>query len=475
MNTINKFFNLFLVLLFSSGVFAQQYKTVKWISSTNTSRWTWQPNLTLNQTKGLSADAIEIYIEKPQQLVEGFGGCFNEKGWEALQLLDKSMQDSILSEMFQPGKGCRFNICRMPIGASDYALSWYSLNDTPGDYEMKNFNIERDKRCLIPYIKAAQKFNPSLRLWASPWSPPAWLKTNNNYACKKSSKNDLRCCEGKKGVTLFKMDDASLKAYALYFSKFVKIYREQGINIYAVHVQNEFNSCQIFPSCIWNTTDLSRFIGNYLGPQFIRDGLSTEIWLGTIERPSVAKIDTILSNPVSSKYIKGMGFQWGGRGALAEVHHKYPKLKIMQTETECGDGSNDWAAARHTFGLMKYYLSLGANSYMYWNMVLDQSGKSTWGWKQNAMITVNSYTKKVTFTPEFYLMKHFSHFINPGAHNLMTSNLNRDVIAFQNPDGEIVVVAANNDKKAKNIAVKIKNMSFSVKLEAMSFNTFIIE
>jgi len=475
MNIKNIFLTPFLIVFFSSGAFTQGSKTVKWISSTNTTRWEWQPDLTINQTEQTSSDKVEIYADKPQQLIEGFGGCFNEKGWDALQSLDKNTQDSILSELFQPGKGCCFTICRMPIGASDYAQNWYSLDDTYGDYEMKHFNIERDQRCLIPYIKAAKKYNPGLRIWASPWSPPVWLKTNNNYACKKSSKNDLRCCEGKKGVTLFKMDDASLKAYAVYFSKFITAYREQGIEVYAVHVQNEFNSCQIFPSCIWNTTDMNRFIGSYLGPQFTRDGLSTEIWLGTIERPSIAKIDTILSDPISSKYIKGMGFQWGGRGALTEAHYKYPKMKIMQTETECGNGSNDWAAARHTFGLMKFYLSRGANSYMYWNMILDQSGKSTWGWKQNAMIVINQRTQKVTFTPEFYLMKHFSHFIDSGAHNLNTSDLSRDIIAFQNPDGKIIIVTSNNNKQNKNVVIKIGNKSFSADLKAFSFNTFIVD
>jgi len=115
-----------------------------------------------------------------------------------------------------------------------------------------------------------------------------------------------------------------------------------------------------------------------------------------------------MQNPLTSKYITGVSFQWAGKQAIPGVHAKYADLKLMQSETECGNGSNDWKAAEYTFSLMKHYFENGASVYSFWNSVLDETGKSMWGWKQNSMITVTSSTKEVVYNPEFYLLKHFS-------------------------------------------------------------------
>jgi glucosylceramidase len=363
----------------------------------------------------------------------------------------------------------------MPLGANDYAVDWYSHNETTNDYEMKFFSIERDRKRLIPYIKEAKKIYPNLKIWASPWCPPSWMKSNNHYACAPAEVNDLpESGAGREMHTQFRMEEKVLMAYALYFAKFIDAYKKESIDIYAVHVQNEPNSCQNFPSCIWTPSALAAFIGGYLGPQFQRDARDTEIWLGTIERPQIERVDTILTDPEAKKYITGVGFQWGGKGVIPEVHRKYPQLKLMQTETECGNGSNDWPAAEYTFSLMKHYFNHGANAYMYWNMVLDETGKSQWGWKQNSMISIDRTTKTITYNPEFYLMKHLSYFIKPGAKKLRSSDTTADLLAFQNPDGSIIIFAANRSDSDIKPAVKIEDKVLSMPLPAKSFNTFVL-
>ena len=112
-----------------------------------------------------------IYPENKQQEVDGFGGCFNELGWEALNLLPKAEKDQIIKSLFDTIDGCKFNLCRMPIAANDYALDWYSFNEVDGDFAMENFSIERDRQLLIPYINEAKKYNPHVQIWASPWCP----------------------------------------------------------------------------------------------------------------------------------------------------------------------------------------------------------------------------------------------------------------------------------------------------------------
>ena len=162
------------------------------------------------------------------------------------------------------------------------------------------------------------------------------------------------------------------------------------------------NSCQNFTSCIWTATDLGHFVGNYLGPAIKETFQDAEIWYGTYERPFMDKIDTIMQNPVTSQYIKGVSFQWAGKQANTGVHTKYPDLKLMQSETECGNG---------------------ICVYTFWNSVLDETGKNMWGWKQNSMVTINSSTKKVVYNPECYIGAALLQYIQ-NEKNLKTFNQN---------------------------------------------------
>jgi glucosylceramidase len=456
-----------LTFLLSFSVTSQ----VSWVSTTNEHRWV-QYQVKLARLSKTPAD-VTILADKPEQTIDGFGACFNELGWMALSVLDEQGRENILEKLFDPKEGLKLNICRMPIGANDYARNYYSLNDSVNDFEMKHFNIERDKTVLIPYIKAAMKYRPDLKVWGSPWCPPSWMKTNSHYACRPGSDNGLLPQqEGREGVTQFRMEPAFLNAYALYFEKYIDSYRNEGIHLTGIHVQNEMNSCQNFPSCIWTAADLGLFIGKYLGPKLKTSLPDAEIWYGTYERPSVEKIDTILQNPETAKYITGVSFQWAGKQAIPGVHAKYPDLKLMQSETECGNGSNDWKAAEYTFSLMKHYFENGIGVYSFWNSVLDETGKSMWGWKQNSMITIDSKTKEVTYNPEFYLLKHFSYFILPGAKKLKTSGNNSELLAFLNPDNNLIVIIENKEDVAKVTHIQIGKKVLRVLLESHSFNTF---
>ncbi len=465
---MNKITLLSLALLFCSGC-TRPSKNVEWISSTDQAPW--KSEMVTSGTGTPEGDVITIFPEKLQQEIDGFGGCFNELGWEALRVLDEPARKKVMTSLFHPTDGTHFNTFRMPLGANDYAVDWYSHNETAGDFEMKHFNIERDQQRLIPYIKEAQAFDKHIKVWASPWAPPSWMKSNNHYACRPDVVNDLSPDKaGEEMVTQFMMEKEYLDAYALYFSKFIQAYQQEGIDIYAVHVQNEPNSCQNFPSSVWAPEDLGTFIGKHLGPKLAKEAPETEIWLGTVERPHIDRIDPILTDADAGKYIAGVGFQWAGKGAIPEVHKKYPDIRLMQTETECGDGSNDWKAAEYTFNLMKHYFNNGANSYMYWNMVLNETGKSQWGWKQNSMITIDSESKAVTYNPEFYLMKHFSNFIKAGAHKVESSDEN--CLAFKD-DEQLTLIyynAGNNTSKTFDFG----EQSFDVTLAAKSFNTFVV-
>jgi len=387
---------------------------------------------------------------------KGFGGCFNELGWKALSHLDENERGEVLGALFS-ADGCAFNYCRLPIGASDYAESWYSHNETDGDFAMDSFSIARDRQYLIPYIKAARAVRgDDFYLFASPWSPPTWMKFPRAYNY---------------GTLIW--ERRYRKAYAEYFSRFVRAYADEGITIDAVHVQNEPNSDQKFPSCLWTGVEMRDFIRDDLGPALKSADLDTEVWAGTIERGDFNSwAGTILSDPAAAAFVKGMGFQWAGKHGLQRTRQAFPDLPIIQTENECGDGTNSWDYAHHVFDLIHQYLSNGAEAYVYWNMVLEPGGVSTWGWRQNALVTVDPATRIATFNPEFYVMKHFSAFVRPGAAVLRTTGpMAGNTLAFRNLDGGEVFVVQNAQDAERTITVRGSRESVTLSLAPFSINT----
>ena len=275
------------------------------------------------------------------------------------------------------------------------------------------------------------------------------------------------------GADAFIQEEAYFKAYALYFSKFIDAYRQEGIEIFGVMPQNEFNSDQPYPSCCWTLGGLATFMGKYLGPAMAGKGV--EMMYGTVERPREAMVDSIMQDPDCSRYVNAIGFQWGGKDALPIAVRKYPHLKFLQTEQECGNGKNDWHGAIHSWDLMKYYLGNGVSVYTYWNTSLVQGGFSHWGWAQNSLVVVSEDGKAFSYTPEYYIMKHVSHYVQPGAKRLVTDGAYKDVLAFVNPDNSIVIVAGNSETEDKSVSFKVDSIMYSPVLKSNSINTFLIK
>ena len=416
------------------------------------------------------------------QTIEGFGACFNELGWVSLGLLPSADRESIMKELFLPNYGANFTICRMPIGANDFSRDWYSYNENDGDFKMKNFSIQNDTETLIPFIKSAQLQNADIKVWASPWCPPSWMKHNKHYAsavCDPSLKNTKfdnglpADRAGREGMDMFILKPEYLKAYALYFSKFIKAYRKAGIDIFGVMPQNEFNSAQIFPSCCWTAQGLASFVGDYLGPEMKK--LNVDVMFGTMERANYLLVDTILQDSNAKKYVKAVGFQWAGKDAVKEVRRHYPKMKLMQTEQECGDGHNDWNGMLHSWDLLKHYMDNGISIYNYWNVSLEEGGISRWGWRQNSLVVVNPESRMFRFTYEYYLMKHISHFVLPGAVYRPVEGSAKEILAFENPDGSTVLSYMEKEGKDKTVTVKLKGTSFRFFTKANCLNTIKVD
>ena len=366
-----------------------------------------------------------------------------------------------MKAIFDTVTGCKFNMCRMPIGASDYANSWYSLDETANDTLMTKINIARDSGYLLQFIKAAMKYRPGLKMWGSPWSPPTWMKTNNNY-------------EGSGGGHLI-WTPTMLNAITRYFEKGIQLYRAQGINFYALSFQNESSQEPIFPGCSYNAQQHHDILAYYLGPKFTADSMKCELWTATMNNGDYTYFQAMLGQADCAKFLTTVCYQYAGRNCIAQANQDYPQFKAYETETNAGDGQNTWTyAMTPTFDDMNFYFSNKTCAYFQWNMILDPKGTSTWNWLQNAMVTIDTTTKKVTYEGQYYIVKHFGYYVKPGAKMLKRSGPFADQVPFLNPDGSIVVVMVNKANATTPVNVTFGNSMISVSLPPSSFATAVV-
>ncbi len=469
----------------SGGRGSVEYTTASWRSTTYAEdgiRSVNRGSVTFRSGSSGYAD-ISVFQSHPKQVVDGFGGAFNENGWHALTSIDEAQREAVLKALFDPEEGCKFIFGRVPIGMSDFTIEKvYSLNETPGDYEMANFSIERDKSYNIPYVKAAMKYQPNLLVHASPWTPPTWMKTYPTYEGKYR-------VNGVDQPVKLKMDPQTLKAYALYFRKFVEEWGKEGIEIFAVFPQNEPRYYEFkHPSCNITGSELNIFIRDYLYPEFSGNGITTEIWYGTLNYSDdfANDIKPVLDDPVTRNVVKGYGFQWFGDGIMKQAKEylnerdPFLRFKLMQTENKCYAGKNSWEDAVDTFRTIRSYFEAGANSYMYWNMVLDTNFNLV-SWMpraQNSMISIDTTRKQVIYNLEFYVMKHFSYYVRKGASyipaSVAYSGSKLIAAAFRNPDGTIVLNICNTSESQETVSVKCGDSYAMLNIPGRSFNTLYI-
>lgn len=439
------------------------------------------------------------------RVMKGWGVTFNELDWDALCMLTRDEQDRLLCGIFAPDGDLRINRGRISMGANDYARSWFSCDETPGDLELRYFNIDRDKQAIIPFVRAAQKYNPDLTFWVSPWSPPSWMKINHNYPVLSSKYNDqnpaidylLYSGEGgtvdenemkltgdrrklfpRKLATTdyFIQDPRYLEAYANCFCKFIDAYKEQNIPIDMVMYQNEAYSYTPYPGCAWTAPSIIRFNRDYLAPALKRNHPDVKLYLGTFNTNRLNHVQEVLSDDSLRSVISGMGFQWEGREVLPIISKEHPEWAYIASESECGRGTFDWPAAEHTFELINHYLANGCNEYTFWNVILADKGESPWGWRQNALIRVDSSKREATLTPEYYAASHYSQFLPAGSEIISVQGGQTNpvqLLAGRNPEGKLVIVAGNFSDESRKASVAVGKKYLNLELAPHSFNTYI--
>jgi glucosylceramidase len=441
------------------------FTSAGWRQSTASGKGAWKGALPLSAAAG--SPVIEIFPDIQFQRVFGWGGAFNDNGAATIDSLDAPARSTVMRELFDPFSGCRFSVGRVPIGISDFSLvpNYYSLDETSGDYSMTKFSIAHDLAYNIPFCKEAMKWQPNLMLYGSPWTPPTWMKSNTSW----------------QGPAHINQNAQTFTAYATYFRKFVQAWKKEGLALFVVFPQNEPGwNVAGQPACGWTGTQLRDFVRDYLYPDFNANGVATQIWMGTFHVPDFANdLKPSLDDTAARKMIRGCGCQREAAGAMLSAMTCDTSLHwhAMETETMCWSGANSWSDAMSTFQFICGFEEANTNYYNFWNMILNSN--TNFGWMsraQNSMITINTATRKVTYNPEFFIMKHFSYYIRVGAIRVGITNADTSLraVAFKNPDGTVILEVQNKSNGAISPLIKVGAQAFTPALPASSVNTFAI-
>ena len=379
------------------------------------------------------------------QKIIGFGGAFTEAAAYTFYQMPKQKQTEVLNAYFNQEHGLRYNLGRVSIHSCDFSLGNYTYVDD-GDVSLKSFNIDRDKLYVIPMIQSAEAVRKDdIQILASPWSPPAWMKSNNDM--------------NHGGYLLDEYKDV----WAHYYIKFLEAYQAQNIHLFALTVQNEPAAKQIWDSCVYTKEEEKDFVKNHLGPKLKNSAfkdIKLLIWDHNrdviVERAKAAYDD-----PKASQYIWGTAYHWYVSEAfenLSTVHNLYPDKHILFTEgtIEGGVKPNQFETgeryARNMIGDFNHF----SEGYIEWNLMLnEEGGPNHVGNFCDAPIIYNRDKDEIIYNSSYYLIGHFSRFIDVDAVRIESKIDSTEIkhVAFKNPDGGIVVIIQNETENQAIIQI----------------------
>jgi glucosylceramidase len=396
------------------------------------------------------------------QEIEGIGGAFNEIGGEALMSLGSQQKQSLLKNLFV-ASNAGFSFCRTAIGASDFGINAYSYSEVPEDFSLSHFSIERDKQYVLPFIQSALAINPNLRLFASPWSPPAWMKQNNSMTGLTELPNRLR------------EEKRIYKSYANYFVKYLQGYKENDVPIERICIQNENDADAKYPSNIFPAKKMVEFATSYLKPAFSKHGITTKIYAGTFR--AVDQLD-MLEFLMTKGYsqLEGIGVQYTSTTAIADARNINPTIKLFHTEGDCFNGDNSFEQANKRLAEVASYINSGATTYTYWNMILNETTQSGWGWAQNSLIVIDRTKKTIQYNPDYNALYIISHFIKPG--DVRIGSVVRGkypLITVKDKIGNIKVLIQNTHSEAKMFEVVIDTRRILLNLPGNAISAILLD
>lgn len=414
-----------------------------------------------NYTK--DSGSIVIDTEKKFQVMDGFG--FSLTGGSAQHLigLPDIQRQSLLQELFGNEKdGLAISYLRISLGSSDLDEKAFSYDDIDLDAEdirLEKFTLEEDENDLLPILKEILAINPEIKIMASPWSPPAWMKTNKST----------------KGGSLI---PEYYEVYAEYFSRYIKGMEEHGVLIDAITVQNEPLHPGNNPSLYMTPEEQAEFIKSSLGPAFNKHNIDTKIVIYDHNADRIDYPMTVLNDPEASKYIDGSAFHlYGGEiDNLEELHEAFPDKNLYFTEQWIGSPGN----FSTDFPWHMKYLIIGAprnwcKTVLEWNLSSNPALQPhTNGGCTECLGAITVDKNTITRNPAYYIIGHASKFVPQGSRRVFSSELDSmPNVAFQTPEDEIVLIVLNESELSKSVNIDIDGNRFSLQVEPLAGTTYL--
>lgn len=421
-----------------------------------------------------SEGRVYIFVDprKTFQPLIGIGGALTDASAETFAKLPVAQQEEVLSAYYSTDRGIGYTLGRTNINSCDFSSASYTYV-REGDRDLSSFSIAPDLRYKIPLIKRAMTASGNrLKLFASPWSPPAYMKDNNDMLHGGHLRSEF------------------FRPWALYFAKFIQSYKKEGVPIWGITIQNEPMATQTWESCVYQADDERDFLKNHLGPVMTEQGLrGVNIMVWDHNRDLIIqRAQAIFDDPKASQYAWGIGFHWyedwsGGTqmyNNVAAVKQLYPDKHIVFTE---GTPANFDSTAYGRWSLGEAYgrsmihdFNSGTEGWTDWNILLDErGGPNHVGNFCFAPIHADTRTGKLIYTNSYYYIGHFSKFIRPGARRILASPSRSKFLttAFVNPDGKVVVVVMNPTATAGDYYLAVGGASVQISARAHSIQTVV--
>jgi glucosylceramidase len=411
-----------------------------------------------------TAPTIDVNDDQQYQTIDGFGFALTGGSAELLMRMEPAQRGALLKELFATsGEGIRVSYLRLTIASSDMNARVYSYDDLPAgetDVDLAKFSLGPDQKDVIPIIKEILAINPNIQILGSPWSAPAWMKTNGNP----------------KGGSL---KPEFYGAYAKYFVKYIEAMKAEGVTINAITVQNEPLNPKNTPSMVVFATEEGTFIAKYLGPAFQKAGITTKILLYDHNADVPSYPLSILADPDAYKYVDGTAFHlYGGDvSTLTKVHDEYPNKNLYLTEQAVTGPVSDplGIAAAVTWVIVGPTRNWSRNALL-WNLAADPNNgpHTNDGGCTGCQGAVTLDGNKVDRNLAYYTVGHVSKFVPPGSVRIGSTDMEQLAdVAFRTADGKIVLVLSSTSNFLKTVNVRYHGRVFTTTMPPESVGTYV--
>ncbi len=399
------------------------------------------------------------------QPIDGFGASFTESSsWLIQQRMSEAQRRELLRELFDPETGLGLSVTRVPIGASDFSITHGTYDDVPAgqtDPELQRFSIDRARPDVLPLLREARRINPTLKVFISPWSAPAWMKTSDS-------------------LITGRLDPRHYEAFAKYFDRTIAAFKAEGVPVYAMTMQNEphFEPGD-YPGMRMEPAERAAFIRSHLGPMLADNWPAVKLfdWDHNWDQPESPL--AVLGDAQARKFVAGVAWHcYGGDvSAQSAVHDQHPDIETWMTECSGGDWEPDF---NDTLSWMMQNLIIGnvrnwGRGTILWNLALDEHSAPHLGGCGNCrgVVTILKDSGVVARNVEYYVLGHASRFVKPGAHRIESDSGvdGLHTAAFRNPDGGAVLLVLNTAAEPREFSVVTGSRSFSATLDSGSVAT----